>query len=168
MYRTCKIPAEQTLCQCLSGEFLMLVKRTKSKRGCSIVKVLSVTNMRRREDEQHNAKGSQVCFQRILSEIKSIPGSGTVQRPLLALCHGPVVPLPRAASLTLQVIYLSVLHQSHPVFSEITIYLLFVSLAPVFLWLTSSHTSASALPVPFFGPQLGESLLLKQATPAYF
>lgn len=75
---------------------------------------------------------------------------------------------PQAASLTLQVIYLSVLHQSHPVFSEITIYLLFVSLAPVFLWLTSSHTSASALPFPFFGTQLGESLLLKQSTPAYF
>lgn len=110
----------------------MPVKRTKSKRDCSIVKVLSVIQMRQQEDERHNAKGSRVCFQRILSEIKSIPGSGTVQRSLSAFCHGLVIPWPWAASLTLQVIYLSVLHQSHPIFSENTIYLLFVSLARIF------------------------------------
>lgn len=124
--------------------------------------------MRQQEDERHDAKGGQVCFQSILSEIKSTPGSGTVQRSRLAFCHGPVIPLPWAASLTLQVMYLSVLHQSHSVFSENIIYLLFISLAQAVLWLTSSHTSLSLLPFPFFGPQLHRSVLLKLSTPAYF
>lgn len=76
------------------------------------------------------------------------------------------IPLLWAASLTFQVTYLSVLHRSHPVFSENTIYLLFIS--PAHIFLTSSHTSPSLLPFPFFGPQLRKSLLLKQSTSAYF
>lgn len=147
MYRTCKIPAKKFSASVYLVNSLCQSSIPSKKRGCSIVKVLSVTQMRQQEDERHNAKGSQVCFPRILSKIKSIPGSGTVQRSLLAFCHGLVIPLPRAASPTLQVIYLSVLHQSHPVFSENTIYLWFVSLAHIFPWLTSSHTSLS----PFLG-----------------
>lgn len=54
------------------------------------------------------------------------------------------------------------------VFSENTIYVLFIGLAHIFLWLILSHTSPSLLPLPFFGPQLRKSLLLKESTSAYF
>lgn len=91
----------------------MPVKHIKAKRGCRTVKAFSVPQVRQQEDEWHNVKDSQVCFQRILSEIKPLLGSGTVRKSCLAFCHGQVMPLPRAAYLTLQVICLSVLHQSH-------------------------------------------------------
>jgi len=55
------------------------------ERGRSTVKVLSVTQMKQQDGEWHNARGSQVCFQRILSEIKSILDSGTVHVWLFAM-----------------------------------------------------------------------------------
>lgn len=113
MYRICKIPEKKCSAGVLSGEFPVPVKHTKAKRDCRNEKVFSVPQVRQREDESHNVKDSQVCFQRILSEIKSILGSGSLKSHFwlfamarLCLCLGQ-------ACLTLQVICLSVLHQSH-------------------------------------------------------
>lgn len=145
----------------------MPVKHTKAKRGCRNEKIFSVPQVRQQEDEWHNVKDSQVCFQRILSGTKSILGSGTVWKSCLAFCHGQVMPLPWAACLTLQVICLFCSASVSLVFSKNPVYS-FICPAYIFLWLTLPCTSPSLLPFLFRGPQLRESLLCKQRTSAYF
>lgn len=126
MYRTCKISSKKNRCQCLSGDFLTQVKPfhlcIKSERSCSIVKLLSATQMRQCEDGRHNAKCNQVCFQWILSEIKSILHSGKFRGHFWLFWHVLSIPLLWTALLSLQAMSYSVLHQSCPVFGENIIY----------------------------------------------